>query len=746
MAFQRTIAFLLTALLIGIGSTPVMADDQPMSDWDEATASQIHQHLADQKAASLADKMASRRMAAAQKQASNQTEYDVRFYDIDLRIDDTTEMIYGEVRVVAGVVADSLSELELDFHSAMTVDSITSPVGPRLYVHDSDILTVTLDRWYAEGEVFEFTVGYHGHPTEGGFQGFSFDTYGGAPMISSLSEPYFARSWWPCKDRMDDKADSFDIAITVDTALYSASNGTLDSTIDNGDNTHSFYYRVRYPMVTYLFSVAITDYTVWYDEWTYNGGADTMPLVHAVYPDFYTYSLPRYGVTPYALTVLSDNYGLYPFVNEKYGHANFEWGGAMEHQTMSSMAGSSFGFSEPVLVHELSHQWWGDMITCESWSDIWLNEGWASYSEAMYYYVKDGFQAYKDYMADMAYSGGGTIYVYDTTSVWNIFHGGLSYDKGAWVVHMLRGMLGDSLFFAGVEAYYNSEHQYGSATTEDFRNVWEQTTGWELDWFFNDWIMGTYRPYYKYSMWQEASDSGGVDIFLWVKQTQTTYPQVFHMPVPFVFHLNSNSVDTTALWCDERRKLFRFNYSADIGTIECDPDNWVLKYAGSEVWGVRFVTISGDLDTGMVFIPYNDTLQVRGGSGDLSFNLVGGALPGGMNLSSAGHLTGTPADTGGFAFTVRVDDNMSSHYDELDYTLYVEPIELIPGDVDLSLEDVNVADLVYLLSYMFQDGPPPPVSNLADVDASCQIDIADLVYLVSFMFQEGPAPVMGCVE
>ncbi len=746
MTSQRIVPSILLVLLLGFARVPVLGNDQPPIDWDEATPSQIHKHMAEQKAASLADKRLNRSMAAAVTAASNQTDYDVLFYDIDLRINDTTGMIYGGVRVVGEVVVDSISELELDFHSAMTVDSVTSPDGLRQYSHGSDVLTVTLSRWFSQGEIFEFKVHYNGHPTEGGFQGFSFDTHGGKPMISSLSEPYFARTWWPCKDRMDDKADSFDIAITVDTGLYCASNGTLDSTVDHGNNTHTFHYRVRYPMVTYLFSVAIAEYTVWYDEWAYNDDADTMLLVHAVYPDYYVYSLPRYGMTPYALTVLSENYGLYPFVNEKYGHANFEWGGAMEHQTMSSMAGTSFGFSEAVVVHELAHQWWGDMITCESWSDIWLNEGWASYSEALYYYVKDGFQAYKDYMADMAYSGGGTIYVYDTTSVWNIFHGGLSYDKGAWVVHMLRGMLGDSLFFTGVVAYYNSEYQHGSATTEDFKNVWEQATGWELDWFFDDWIMGTYRPSYKYSMWQEASDTGGVDVYLWVRQNQTTYPQVFRMPVPFVFHINNNSVDTTSLWCDERRKLFRFNYPADIGTIECDPDDWVLKYASSEVWGVRFVTVSADLDTAMAFAPYADTLYVRGGSGNLSFSVIGGALPDGISLTPEGYLTGLPTDTGSFTFTALVDDMMSSHDDELEFMLYVTPADLIPGDVDLSFEEVNVADLVYLVAYMFQDGPPPPVPNLADVDASCQVDIADLVYLVGYMFQEGPAPMMGCVD
>ena len=218
-----------------------------------------------------------------------------------------------------------------------------------------------------------------------------------------------------------------------------------------------------------------------------------MIITHYSYPERFNSSRKALlDETSAMIEVFSQKYGEYPFVDEKYGHANFAWGGGMEHQTMTSMGASDFGFSEPVVVHEAAHQWWGDMITCESWSDIWLNEGWASYAEADYYLEKNGWFAYHNYMNSMAYTGGGTIYVYDTTNVWNIFHGGRSYDKGAWVVHMLRGVLGHEAFYQGVEAYYNSEFQHGAADTEDFRDVFEAATGVELDWFFEEWIYGTF--------------------------------------------------------------------------------------------------------------------------------------------------------------------------------------------------------------------------------------------------------------
>jgi len=736
---------ILAAVLIL--ATSVAAVDTPdVIDWDNATPSQYHQKLADDKASALADKQLLRQIAMAGARDNNQPDYDVTLYDVAIRINDTTEIIYGVVTMVAAATVDGVTEVEIDFQASMIMDSVKSSSGIRVFSRVGDVLTVTLDQVHNTGDPFELTSYYHGHPTEGGFQGFSFDTHLGKPMISSLSEPYFARSWWPCKDRMDDKADSFNIAITVDTSMYVASNGTLDSTVGHGDNSHTYYWSVRYPMVSYLFSVAVHDYEVWYDEWTWDGGLDPMPLVHAVYSDWLTYSQSHYDITPYVLTVFSDLFGLYPFVEEKYGHANFEWGGGMEHQTMTSMGGSSFGFSEPVVVHEASHQWWGDMITCESWSHIWLNEGWASYAEALYYEEKDGAVAYRNYMNGMAYSGGGTIYVFDTTYVWNIFNGGLSYDKGAWVCHMLRGVLGDEAFFAGINAYYNSEYQWGAATTEDFRDVFEASSGQELDWFFEDWIWGTYRPTYRYSYFQEPSDKAGVDVYLFVEQSQTTYPEVFRMPLDFVFGFPTQPNDTLKLWPNERTNMFKLNFDETASFVLCDPADWVLKYDVNTAWTLHLITLDEDLGEVTAYLPYTDTLEARGGSEDFSYSLVDGSLPTGLVIGVDGVISGTTTETGSFSFTARVDDNLGSYYDERVLNLSVAPIDLVPGDVDLNFVGPDIADLIYLVTYMFQDGPPPVLMNLADVNADCTVDIADVVDLVMYMFQDGPPVVIGCVE
>lgn len=741
--------FLLSTIAVfAICLAPILCSAEESDiDWDNAPPSQIHQKLWEAKARSLLDRQFARKLAAGSPDENTQTNYDVLFYDVNIRVNDTTEVIYGAVKMVAAAAIDGVTEVQVDFQSAMVLDSLKSPAATLAFSRNGDVVTMVLDAAKNTGEQFEAVFYYHGHPTEGGFQGFSFDQRLGVDVIASLSEPYFARSWWPCKDRMDDKADSFNIAITVDTSLYVASNGKLDSTVAFGANAHTYYWSVRYPMVTYLFSVAISNYTVWTDDWVYNAGQDTMPVVHAVYPDRYTYSLTKYDITPYVLTVLSDKYGQYPFVNEKYGHANFEWGGGMEHQTMTSMGGSNFGFSEPVVVHEAAHQWFGNMITCRSWGHIWLNEGWASYVEADYYLEKNGWATYHSYMNGMAYTGGGTIYIEDadTSGVWGIFTGGLSYDKGAWVLHQLRGVLGDQLFYEGVEAYTNSEFRHAAATTEDFRDVFEASSGQELDWFFEDWIYGTYRPNYHFRYLEEVSDSGGYDLYLLVEQVQTTNPQVFRTPVDFFFDFATVPDDTVQLWPNKRRNIFIFNLPTSTNNIQCDPADWVLKYETHMAWQLHFVTPEDGLSEGAQYFEYNDLIRAIGGSNNLAYTLVGGSLPSGYNLNPDGTISGTTPDTGLFTFTARADDNSGSFFDELEYDLYVAPTEPIPGDIDLSFTEVNIADLVYLVDYMFIDGPAPPVLNIADVDASCQIDIGDLVFLVDFMFNGGPPPVIGCV-
>ncbi len=746
LAPPRTLTIIAALFLLFVLISNGLADSfDDGIDWERTTPVEKHRHMGQLKAERLRESRKTQKMLSQEMALSDYTNYDVTFYDIHLDVDHVAKVIYGAVGIHARAVTDGLTEVPVNFVSGLLVDSIYSTSGNLAYTRSGDVVTVTLPATYNTGGEFSFTFVYHGTPVSGGFQGFTFSTHLGAPMISSLSEPYYAHSWWPCKDRMDDKADSFNIAITADTMFFVGSNGTLDSVVYDGGTRETTYYRVRYPMATYLFSVAITVYTVWNDEWIYNNGQDTMPIINFVYPDQYTYSLPRWGIVPDAMTAFSSRYGLYPFRNEKYGNANFTWGGGMEHQTLTSMTGYSFGFDQDVVVHELAHQWWGDMITCRDWGDIWLNEGWATYSEAIFWEWLGGSNSYHAYMDSIQFFGGGSIFIQDTTSVNSIF-GNIVYDKGAWVMHMLRHILGDSLFFASIDAYYNSQYQYGSAVTDDFKNIAESVSGMDLDSFFQEWIYGTYYPFYRWYHMVEVNPQGGYDWYLRINQAQVTDPLVFTMPVDMVVNYLGGTVDTLTVDVDARNNAFHFHSAANVAGVTFDPDNWILKAAYHQSWTLFLVTPADEISGGTRYIPYVDTVQYRGGSGSVTYSISAGALPSGLAIDNDGIISGTPTDTGSFSFSVKVQDNtFLSYSDELPYSIDVVKVVSMIGDINADSQ-VNLADLTYLIAYMFRDGPPPLDPNSADVNGTCNIDIADVTHLVDFMFRSGSPLLAGCVE
>ncbi len=712
-------------------------------DVDTLGPSQIHRIMAQKKAETLG-----RRSAAANRTEPyryDQTEFDVSFYSVEIEIDVPTEEIFGTVTTEAKSLTVDLLYIEIDLVSVLTIDNITSDTHTLNYTRSGDRITIELDKLYQPGEYFRFTIAYFGHPEAAGLDGFRFGTNDGYPIVSTLSEPYMSRTWWPCKDRNDDKADSMDIFITCANNLFCASNGTLIDTTQNGDDTWTFNYEVRYPIVTYLFSVAISEFTVWTD-WYHYSPTDSMPIVNHVYPDYYEYSQTsdHWGATPYILEVFTDIFGEYPFLNEKYGHANFQWGGGMEHQTCTSMGGSPFGFSEPVVVHEASHQWWGDMITCNNWHEIWLNEGFASYSEALYYEVKDGVDAYHSYMSDMADGGGtysGTIYVYDTTSVGNIFSL-IVYDKGACVLHMLRHIVGDETFFDILGAYYSSVYKHADATTEQFKNICESVSGMELDYFFDQWIYGTYRPNYRYSYLSELDNSDGLYwTYVNIRQMQTTYPQTFTMPLDIVLYYSPFTSDTFNIVNDTDDSTYIFKTELLPIGAAVDPRDWVLKYTSQATF---FQLLPFPLDDADQYAEYEDAVIARGGYGQKNYEISSGNLPDGLELSSTtGIISGIPTEFGDFTFRIRAWDTHSSLEDTFDYELTVIEYEGYPGDVDLN-RTIDILDIVYLIDYKYKGGPAPERPELADPNNDCVINILDVVYLINYKYKGGPEPVVGC--
>jgi len=500
---------------------------------------------------------------------------DVTYYGLNLTLTYSPNYLKGIVTVNAKSAENGLSNFFLDLQDPLNVDSVILDGGQIPFTHSLAKLNISLPRTYNIGESFSIKIYYQGVPGSSGFGSFEFGNHAGLPAIWSLSEPYGASDWWPCKDTPADKADSSDVWITCDSSLTAASNGTLQAVVNNGNGTHTFEWKNIYPIAQYLISVAIADYTV-YTTYYHYAPADSMPVVNYIYPE--DFSLVRSDLDKVAnmISIFSSHYGAYPFIKEKYGQAEFGWGGGMEHQTITSLG----SFGEDIEAHELAHQWYGDKITCADWHDIWLNEGFASFSEAIYFEAvsgKAGYYSIINSFMNQAKFAYGPVYVKDISSVDSIFDYNRSYAKGATVLYMLRGIMGDSLFFQAMKTYAaDPKVAYGAATTADFEADAEKVYGSSLAYFFNEWIYGENYPHYSVSWNYSPVGNNIYSIRLNISQTANSNPSFFTMPVQIEV-LTSAGDTIVTVFNDEPMQQITFNVAGAPEVLTFDPNNLILK-------------------------------------------------------------------------------------------------------------------------------------------------------------------------
>lgn len=512
------------------------------------------------------------------KASAGMESYDVHFYDLELDLDPTAKILTGTVTVAAEVTAASLAVLELNMSLNLNVAAAQSGGLPAGTSRLNDVLSITLDRTYTEGETVVVTIDYWGNPESSSNDYFGWDSYGGQPLIWTLSEPYGARQWWPCKDLNTDKADSVALHITVPDGLIATSNGVLEQTTVPAPGRTTFHWFERFPIATYLVAVTAHPYAVFTDRYVSAAG-DTMPLEYYVMADRLATSMDQYAPVPTMIQAFAGLYGEYPFVSEKYGHVQFLWGGGMEHQTMTSLYNAlSNSISGGIIAHELAHQWFGDMVTCADFSHIWINEGFATWSEAYWREQSEGIAAYHDEMNDARYLGPGTIIVEDPGNFNAIFSWSLTYQKASWVPHMLRHVVGETAFMAGLHRLL-SDHAYDSVTTADVQAAFEAESGQDLGAFFQQWIYGEYYPAYALS-W--AATPVGAESLVRVRIAQTqTNTGLFTMPLDV--RIASTLGDTTfVVHNSQAEQWYELVVDGAVSDVQLDPDNWVLRTVSYE--------------------------------------------------------------------------------------------------------------------------------------------------------------------
>jgi len=498
---------------------------------------------------------------------------DVIHHDLDIEIDPSAKWIGGHNTMTVESLIDNLADFRFRLSNTFTITSVTvNGVAISWTRIDSSTVEAALDRLYDTGEQFDLLVAYDGKPSGQGFGSIEFTSQGGHPLVFTLSSPWYAYTWWPVKETLDDKTTA-DLRFTVPDSLKVASNGVLQSTTPVSGNRLTFHWKTDYPTVDYLYFFAATNYNYYESFFSYTGG--TMPVVMYIFPsDDTANNRNEWWKMIDILGVYGDLYGLYPFIDEKYGMAQFSWGGGMEHQTLTTQG----GFWEYITAHEASHQWWGDMITCGTWHDIWLNEGFATYSEALWFEFESGTSdpSQLHYWMDVRRPGSvnGSVYCYDISDLWRIFSGDFTYTKAAWVLHQLRHVVGDEDFF-DILAAYRAAYEYKSAVTDDFKAVAEGVHGSDLTWFFDEWIYDIGAPAYRYA-WTQHDVNGEKFVELYVRQTQSASYPTFTMPIDITTW--SGGSDTThVVWNDAPTEHLLIPVDSSVSSLEFDRDEWILR-------------------------------------------------------------------------------------------------------------------------------------------------------------------------
>lgn len=532
----------------------------------------------------------------------------------------------------------------MDLSSVLTVTGVRVDGAPRLAFHANDRITVSLPQPPPIGTELEIAIDYHGTPAPVGGagsnrKGMRWGTHGAIPFVFTISTPFstsgqtvipVSRTWRPCKDVPDDKS-TFSGHFTVRDDFRVASNGILTNETDHPDGTKTYTWEHDFPVAPYLITVAATNYVTL--EYLYNGAEGSASIEHFVWPEDLADASEDFDISVDAITALAARFGEYPFIGEKYGIFETNSGPAVEEQTMVAFPSGLITGAHTydwIYVHELGHMWWGDAVTCESWEHVWLNEGFASYAEALWFESLGGADALHLYMENMD-NGPWAGTIVDPPYVWH----SIVYEKGAWVLHMLRHVMGDAAFFEGL-AGYREVHEGGNATSEEFAAAMETAHGFSLDAFFDSWLYFEGEPQYEY-FWDEGDggrpgrtdrdgvagdgdgdggvvgdgdgdrdaagndgrDGGAPTVELIVRQVQSDSYPTYSMPID-VTVTTASGPEHFVISNSERIQHYSLPVTNTPLAVELDPDNWIL---GDFVPVVAGVGDPGDLSAAFLAPP-----------------------------------------------------------------------------------------------------------------------------------------------
>ncbi len=505
-------------------------------------------------------------------------DYDVKFYGLDVQVNSSSDRIQGSTTILLETRENSFETLVLELHYTLAVDKVLVDGAQVNFSHNDEELYIDLNYPLDSGSLLNTQVFYGGQTGEGMVS--ERDDDWGVPVTFTLSEPFYAKDWFPCKENLGDKADSVHVFITTDYELTAVSQGILTGTTYFPNGKVRYEWKSNYPIAFYLISIAVADYQEYNLEVQPEGISSPILIQNFVYnvPGCLETYQDQIGVTLSMMELFSELFGPYPFRNEKYGHYLWPWGGGMEHQTMTGMGNFEFY----LIAHELGHSWFGDYVTCATWQDIWINEGFAT----MAGYLATEFLApeYADGEREYRFNRAlrepeGTVFVpeEDADNDSRIFSGNLSYSKGMALLYMIRFELDDDdLFFLTLRNFLD---RYGNdvATGLDFKEVLEENSGMNFDDFFNQWYFGAGFPIYEVS-WEQQDQTLNLTS---TQTTSSTQTPLFRMSMEYrIMHSGGDTLVRVFHGANEEN--YQFHVDGLVSSVEIDPHNHVLDGVADE--------------------------------------------------------------------------------------------------------------------------------------------------------------------
>ncbi len=608
----------------------------------------------------------------------------------------------GNVTTYFVTKQDNVAQITFDFNNVHTIDSVkyhgAKLVTGSIVWNTPKIIQLSFPTVIATtGSLDSITIFYKGTPpaVSGQALGYQKAVSSSNNYVYTLSESYEDRDWWPCKHDMTDKIDSMDINVSVPSAFWVAANGKMiDSSVVG--TSRIFKFQHRYPIASYLVSLGVAKYNR-YHRGTVNIGGTNVPVVYNLFPgktnSSYTNILNALDKSKLELVEFSNKYGDYPFKNEKHGYYEFGFGGGMEHQSFSGMGGSALT-SWSIIAHELAHQWFGDKVTCATWSDLWVNEGFARYNEILAAELIPGLANPITYRGGIKTTARGVtttpIFISDITSsntIWTNNNDNAIYERGCMVVSMLRTLLGDTKFFQACRDYLNDPLlAYKAATTADVQRNFQNQFGGDMSAFFNAWIYGTGTPNYAVN-W----NTSGNNVTLQLNQTRTVGATATYFAMPVVIKVANagNTSSTTLIVYDRGDSVFvagdgigagsagntiSFNLTFAPSTLSFDPNNVTMATGTfTQVAGLRIAGITNPESSNNSLVVYpnpatdNVTIVRQGKGNNAVFTItdVNGKVILKENMTAASVTINTQKLAAGTYFVQIVEDGMVSRSNKL---------------------------------------------------------------------------------